>query len=67
MLSPACLDGAAAWLTSNGVSLCLLGPLAHARIALPTLGQLAPAINLLINGALIALLLYILLTARKGR
>ncbi|WP_195419630.1 hypothetical protein [Collinsella sp. D33t1_170424_A12] len=45
----------------------LLGPLAHARIALPNLGQIAPAINLLIDIALAALLCYILLTSRKGR
>ena len=45
----------------------MLGPLTHARIALPTLGQLGPAINLLIDAALVALLLYILLAARKGR
>lgn len=44
-----------------------MGPLDRVRIALPTLGQLAPAINLLIDAALIALLLYILLAARKGR
>lgn len=31
------------------------------------MGQLAPAINLLIDAALIALLLYILIAARKGR
>ena len=66
MLNPACL-AAAAQLASGIASPAMLGPLTHARIALPTLGQLAPAINLLINGALIALLLYVLLTARKGR
>ena len=45
----------------------MLGPLARVRIALPTLGQLGPVINLLIDAALVALLLYILLAARKGR
>lgn len=67
MLNPACLGAAAAQLASGVASLAMLGPLARARIALPTLGQLAPAINLLIDAALIALLLYILLAARKGR
>ena len=67
MLNPACLGAAAAQLASGVASLAMLGPRARVRIALPTLGQLAPAINLLIDAALIALLLYILLAARKGR
>lgn len=33
----------------------------------PTLGRLAPAINLLIDIALVAFLVYILVAARKGR
>lgn len=36
-------------------------------LVLPTLGNLAPFINLAIDVALAALLFYILLTARKGR
>ncbi len=67
MLNPACLGAAAAQLTSGIASPAMLGPLARVRIALPTLGQLGPAINLLIDAALVALLLYILLAARKGR
>ncbi len=67
MLNPACLGAAAAQLASGIASPAMLGPLTHARIALPTLGQLSPAINLLIDAALVALLLYILLAARKGR
>lgn len=35
--------------------------------ALPTLGDMAPAVNLVIDIALVAFLLYILLAARKGR
>lgn len=33
----------------------------------PTLGRLAPVINLLIDIALVAFLVYILVAARKGR
>ena len=33
----------------------------------PALGRLAPVINLLIDIALVALLVYILVAARKGR
>ena len=35
--------------------------------ALPSLGTLAPAVNLIIDAALVAFLLYILIAARKGR
>lgn len=35
--------------------------------ALPTLGDMAPEVNLLIDIALVAFLVYILLAARKGR
>lgn len=35
--------------------------------ALPTLGDMASAVNLVIDIALVAFLLYILLAARKGR
>ena len=67
MISPAFLSAIADQIGLVHASHVLMGPLAHARIAPPTLGQLAPAINLLIDAALIALLLYILLAARKGR
>lgn len=66
MLSGALLD-AAARLASGGGIPSLLEPLAHARIALPNLGQLAPVINLVIDATLTAFLFYILLAARKGR
>lgn len=36
-------------------------------VHLPTLGELTGPINILIDLALVALLLYILLVARKGR
>lgn len=38
-----------------------------ASVHFPTLGELAGPINILIDLALVALLLYILLVARKGR
>lgn len=66
MLSPALLD-AAGWLASDGGVPSPLGSLPPACIALPNLGQLAPAINLVIDIALAALLCYILLASRKGR
>lgn len=67
MISPAFLSAIADQIGLVHASYVLMGPLDRVRIALPTLGQLAPAINLLIDAALIALLLYILLAARKGR
>ncbi|MBS5146257.1 MAG: hypothetical protein KHY67_00900 [Collinsella intestinalis] len=42
-------------------------PVGRAFAELPTLSQLAPAINLLIDIALVAFLVYILVAARKGR
>lgn len=67
MCSLPLLGAATTQLVPGGTAPSLLGPLAHARIALPNLGQLAPAINLLIDIALAAFLCYILLTSRKGR
>lgn len=67
MCSLPLLGAATTQLVPGGTVPSLLGPLAHARIALPNLGQLAPAINLLIDIALAAFLCYILLTSRKGR
>lgn len=54
MLSPSPLPSALA-----PSALMLAGP--------PTLGRLAPCINLLIDIALFAFLVYILVAARKGR
>lgn len=67
MISPAFLSAIADQIGLVHASHVLMGSLDRVRIALPTLGQLTPAINLLIDAALIALLLYILLAARKGR
>ncbi|WP_072415753.1 hypothetical protein [Collinsella phocaeensis] len=67
MLSPALLSATADQIGPIHASHVLMGPLGRVGIAFPTLGQLTPAINLLIDAALIALLLYILLAARKGR
>lgn len=67
MISPAFLSAIADQIGLVHASHVLMRPLDRVRIALPTLGQLTPAINLLIDAALIALLLYILLAARKGR
>lgn len=66
MISPSLL-GATATLLAPGAAASSLGQLAHTCIALPNLGQLAPAINLVIDIALAALLCYILLASRKGR
>lgn len=44
-----------------------LAPSALMLAGQPTLGQLAPCINLLIDIALFAFLVYILVAARKGR
>lgn len=67
MISPSLFGGAAALLASGGATPSPSGPLAHTCIALLNLGQLAPAINLLIDIALAAFLCYILLASRKGR
>ena len=67
MISPAFLSAIADQIGLGHASHVLMGPLDRVRIALPTLEQLTPAINLLIDAALSALLLYILLAARKGR
>lgn len=58
---------ASAGFISDVAALSISERFASVRIALPTFGQLAPTINLLINVALAAFLVYILIDARKGR